>query len=220
MIKAIIFDFDDTLVKTFRRAYQRHMRAAKELKLRMPSRKKFYMNFGKPWNKVIKSLWPEVSLKRYKKTYYQMNYGDIKRFNGPKPIDGLKKLLLTIKNRGYRIFILSSRDIKSLKTNIDRLKINAHIELYHGMEHSRHHKPDPRVFIPFFRKTRLKNYEILYVGDLVTDYLAAKEAGISFIGVTTGVHKKRDFLKAGLNKFYILKSVNELPEFLKGWKNE
>jgi len=219
MIKAIIFDFDDTLVKTFRRAYQRHTRTAKKLNLRMPSRKKFYMNFGKPWNKVIKSLWPDVSLYRYKKAYYKLNYGDIKRFHGPPPFEGLKKTLSALKKRGYRLFILSSRDKKSLKTNIDRLKIKTYIELYHGMEHSRHHKPDPRVFIPFYRKTKLKNNEIVYVGDLITDYDAAKNAGIFFVAVITGVHKKSNFLKAGLNKFFILKSVNELPDLLKGWKN-
>jgi len=219
MIKAIIFDFDDTLVKTFGRAYQRHVRAAKELNLKMPSRKKFNKNFGKPWNKVIRSLWPEVSLYRYKKMYYKLNYDDIKRFHGPPPVEGLKKTLSRLRKMGYRLFILSSRDKKSLGTTIQRLKIQSHIELYHAMEHSRYHKPDPRVFNPFYRKTKLKNKEILYVGDLVTDYDAAKKAGIAFAAVTTGMNKKKDFMEAGLNKFFILKSVNELPGFLKGWKN-
>ena len=219
MLKAIIFDFDDTLVKTFGRAYQRHLRTAKKLNLRMPSRKKFYRNFGKPWNKVIESLWPDVSLYRYKKAYYKLNYSDIKRFHGPPPVEGLRKTLSIIKKRGYRIFILSNRDKKSLGRNIDRLKIDSHIELYHGMEHSKFHKPDPRVFNPFYKKTKLKNYEILYVGDLVTDYEAAKKAGIAFVGVTTGKDKRKAFLKAGLKKFFILNSISELPGLLKGWKN-
>lgn len=220
MIKAIIFDFDGTLVKMSDRAYYNHIATAVKLGLRLPNKKKFFKHFGKPWNKVIKSLWPEASIYRFKKVHFKLHYENVKKFHGPKPINGLRKTLSRLKRKGYRLFIISSRDKKSLARNIVRLKIDSYIDLYHAMEHSRHHKPDPRVFKPVYRKTKLKNHELLYVGDLPSDYDAAKRANILFIGVTSGLTKKKQFLKAGLKKFFILKSINELPAFLKGWKND
>ena len=47
----------------------------------------------------------------------------------------------------------------------------------------------------------------MYVGDHVNDYLAAKNAGLLFVGVTTGLHTKEDFIGAGLNAYFILDSV-------------
>jgi phosphoglycolate phosphatase-like HAD superfamily hydrolase len=52
------------------------------------------------------------------------------------------------------------------------------------------------------------------VGDLTVDYFAARGAGIRFVGVLSGFHDKRRFLKEGLSAEHLLSSVSKLPEWL------
>lgn len=58
------------------------------------------------------------------------------------------------------------------------------------------HKPDPAVFEPILKILEGKNIdktEVLYVGDSLRDYYAARDSGIKFIGVSRGTSAKREF---------------------------
>jgi phosphoglycolate phosphatase-like HAD superfamily hydrolase len=61
------------------------------------------------------------------------------------------------------------------------------------------HKPDPKVFEPILHALARDGIttDILYVGDALMDYYAARDAGLSFIGVTTGSTDERQFRDAG-----------------------
>ena len=70
------------------------------------------------------------------------------------------------------------------------------------------------MFSKALKKFNFKKNEILYVGDSIYDYLAAKRAGLKFVAVLTGFHKKNDFNKLGLKNKNILKSIKYLPKWL------
>lgn len=53
----------------------------------------------------------------------------------------------------------------------------------------------------------------LMVGDSPTDMLTAKRAGITPIGITTGIHLKEELLKAGTHK--TIEKMRELIPFIK-----
>ncbi len=50
---------------------------------------------------------------------------------------------------------------------------------------------------------------ILYVGDALNDFYAARGAGLDFVAVTTGLTDKDSFAQAGVNK--VVTSLAELP---------
>jgi HAD superfamily hydrolase (TIGR01549 family) len=76
------------------------------------------------------------------------------------------------------------------------------------------HKPDPRVFDPILTKLKaeaIEKEDVLYIGDGIRDYQAAKDAGISFLGITHGTTTKDEFAKCGTVAF---DSFIEIATFL------
>ena len=62
------------------------------------------------------------------------------------------------------------------------------------------HKPDPAVFnkaIAILAADNIQKNEILYIGDALMDYFAARDAGIDFLGVTTGLVDNKAFNATG-----------------------
>jgi phosphoglycolate phosphatase-like HAD superfamily hydrolase len=72
------------------------------------------------------------------------------------------------------------------------------------------HKPDPRVFEPTLKKLQTENVdrsEVLYVGDGLRDFLAARDAGLRFVGITHGTTSKAAFTEAGADAVDTLTEV-------------
>jgi len=87
-----------------------------------------------------------------------------------------------------------------------------------GSDENPHHKPDPRVFEkPFvlLAEKGIVTNGALYVGDDISDWLAARDAGLRFVGVLTGVKTKEQFLEAGCPKERIIESIAQLPAYLR-----
>jgi HAD superfamily hydrolase (TIGR01509 family) len=74
-------------------------------------------------------------------------------------------------------------------------------------------KPNPEQLILVMKKTRVKPEETLMVGDSIYDGLAAKRAGVDFVGVRTGYTSKKLLYHAGA--LIVLRSIKKLPKFLK-----
>src|SRR3989344_3912946 len=88
------------------------------------------------------------------------------------------------------------------------------IKIIYSCDDLKYSKPDPRVFSKALKKFNFKKNEILYVGDSIYDYIAAKRANLKFVAVLTGYHKRNEFQKLGLKSENILKSIKYLPKWL------
>lgn len=210
MIKAIIFDFDDTLIATIKGAYEKHMVVGRKLGMPKVSRRRFLECWGPPWQKLLPMLWDDVSYSDFKKTYINM----FEKHSKYTMIKGARQTLEKLAKKGYPLYILTSRDKTTLAKVMKYLNLNSHFIGIHAMEHGKFHKPDPRVFTGFLRKHKLKAKECLYIGDLTIDYQAASNAGLQHVSVTTGSHNKAKFLKEGIKSTTILRSVKDLPTWL------
>ena len=56
----------------------------------------------------------------------------------------------------------------------------------------------------------------VYVGDALSDFYAARDAGLHFIGVTTGLVDESSFRQSGAKR--IIASLAELPSIVLGKK--
>ena len=75
------------------------------------------------------------------------------------------------------------------------------------------HKPDPKVFEPILQKLQeagVTKGEIVYVGDGLRDFYAARDAGIRFIGITHGTTSKYSFEQEGAEVVDSLEDVSDL----------
>ena len=208
MLKAIIFDFDDTLVRYKDINVKCHQSAAKELKLKVPSKEELLSFSGKPWDKMIKSIWKGIDLKKFKKVYYKYA-NKLPRL----PIKGIPETLKYLKNKDYKLFILSSKSKDKIISILKQVKIPLDYFTYiFGCEDIKLHKPSGEAFDVFLNKFNYSKKDVVYVGDSITDLEAAKNANIPFIGVLTGQCNRPIFLNNNIKT--IINSVGELPRIL------
>jgi phosphoglycolate phosphatase-like HAD superfamily hydrolase len=72
--------------------------------------------------------------------------------------------------------------------------------LLQGTDDEPTHKPDPKVFekaLGILAAKKIGKDETVYVGDALMDYYAARDAGIGFIGVSTGLVSKEQLEHEG-----------------------
>ncbi|MBI2572335.1 HAD family hydrolase [Candidatus Woesearchaeota archaeon] len=200
-IKAIIFDFDDTLALSNEEIIRTIERTAQACDLPYPEQDAIVELFGRPLQVLIETLWPFADADEFIQTYTKLYQP-----HNVKLVEGAKKTLEELHRQGFELHILSSRRKNTLQAHIEQFGLLPFFKSVIGYEDVTHHKPDSRVFEIF-----LKNYkpnEVAYVGDSIYDAQAAKQAGFHFIGVCTGIVTREGFEleKADL----ILKSVADL----------
>ena len=210
MIKAILFDVDDTLIKTF----ETKKEALKDIG------RKFYgvelidkdirAHWGRPIRELLKSLYEDVDIEEAFERYVT------ERKNHPTTAyeDTLSTLRELVKD--YLLGIITTKSKRYLKDDFDIAGIPEDLFfIIQTEEESKVHKPDPEVFtyvLDHLEKKGIKKSEVLYVGDTFSDYYAARDAGLQFYGIAERTIKKSEFEKKGART---IKDIAELLILLK-----
>ncbi len=213
-IKAILFDFDDTLVMT------RHCKnaALKELSLvefhRELTDEKIELHWGKPYREFIAGLYDipldgvDVLLEKYRKASARY---PMKVYEGA--LETLEKL-----SRDYLLGMVTGTSRYAIEIYFPSLGFRDswffHVQT---ADESPYHKPDPRVFLPQLDILE-KRYNILpencvYVGDGLHDFAAARDAGMGFIGIHGNTTAEERFRKVGAVS---ISEISLLPSRLEG----
>ncbi len=197
---AIIFDMDDTLIKTYAVKLRQHKHFAQDAYGTTIDENKFLEHWGKPFDTFLASVYahiadvPEVVKAKY------LEYSHL----FPVELhDDTVPVLEELHGRGKKLGIVTAtahdvvmRDLTLAGFPFERL---------HKLQTSSDtavHKPDPKVFEPmlhFLAGEGVTN-NILYVGDALMDYQAAHGAGLDFVGVTTGAIGEQQFREAGAER--------------------
>jgi len=215
-IKAIIFDVDDTIINTSESAFINMNKAAEILKLKKISKEQFLEQWGHTTEKVVSSHWPGLDIKKFNQVYDQIAYNNIYPL-----FEGARETLEYLKGR-FILGVLTSRTSITLPKRFKQ--VNLSLDYFKFIQYSDEtdiHKPNPNVFEPIlkkFSKLKIKNEEILYIGDHLYDAKAALPNSLNFIGVLSGTTKKEDFINLGVNPKNIISSVKDLPKWLKSNK--
>lgn len=213
MLKAVVFDFDDTLVKSGNISYINHCRAAAKLGLPKPPFSTFLKFWGKPWHAMILALFPHTDVNDFIRAY-----GKIREGSRYPLIPGTLDTLNFLHEHHIELGILSNKPTDQLLERINHSALNPKIfSFIFGEQSTVYKKPDSRVFeeVLFqFKKHYIKRNEMLFVGDLTVDYFAARGAGIDFCAVLSGFHSGVKFRKEGLDVEHMIPSVKDLPSWL------
>ena len=206
--KAVIFDYDDTLVETRAIKWAHHRAVAKEFYHIDLSDEVLLKHWGKPLYVLIAELY------QYSDTLENMIKANLSIRDKflKKVYTGSVKAITELVDRGVKVGILSATTNEFLLDDLIRHGFPvSNFSIIQGSDKTMVHKPDPKVFIPLlkkFKKEGIKKEEIIYVGDSLDDLQAAHGAGIGFIAVTTGLYSKEDFKKNGAK--VIIKDIKEL----------
>lgn len=194
---AVLFDLDDTILKSGEIKWRHHKHVAKKFYGIDLTDEVLREHWGKPFNELIGYLYQNSD------TVENMIAANREsESNFPKEIQIDTKVLLgrLVAVRvvlGIVTAINSDYAINDLAIN--NLDVNQFL-FVQGADETPYHKPDPRVFDPALNKLEaagIARDRIVYVGDAISDFKAARGAKLDFIGVTTGFVSLDEFQTAG-----------------------
>jgi len=215
MIKAVIFDVDDTLISTGEKTVSKFIEVAKKIGLRVPAEKEVARLLGLPWITMVDTLWPGIDI-----DYYIESYEKHKGKKLPTScVSGAKEVVYKTK-QDFFIGIITSRNHPTLVEVMDECGIDlALFDYLECNDQNEFAKPDPRVFNNLKKSLGSKGIEqdeILYVGDAIYDYLSASGAGLHFIAFLNGAYTREEFVEEGLDEKYTIENLNDLSVTIKG----
>lgn len=218
MIRAVVYDFDNTLVATNEYVLQHLLETSEKLygaektKDLAPIRYvKLVQSKNLPFEDMFTTIFgkqkgPEV-LAAYRATAkdkpFWANKGGVELVNYCKQ-QGICQGILT-----NRTNMLPERLAQAGYPSLDFLLTPPSAE---------YRKPSPKAFdavLEELAKKGIGKEETLSIGDHTDDYLSAKAAGIRFIGVLTGETTKEEFISAGLDQELILSNLEEAIRLIK-----
>jgi phosphoglycolate phosphatase len=214
MIKAIIFDVDDTLINTVDSVFEKFKKIAEILNVKEITRDEFINAWGHTTENLVSELWPDLEYKKFKDAYDKFGYKE------PYPLfDGAIDALDYVKNKDILMGILTSRRKETLILRAKQAGLDLdYFKFIQTEDDTDIHKPNPKVFEPILEKFNdlgIKNNEILYVGDNLFDAKAALGNNLHFLAVLTGTTKKEEFLKEGVKEENVLNSIKEFKDWFK-----
>ncbi len=108
----------------------------------------------------------------------------------------------------YTLAIVSNASHKSLKRDIGRLL--PFFDVIVADEDMEKKKPNPEGLLTALEKLNAAPQQAVYVGDAISDYTAAKRAGMAFIGVKDGMAGEKWLREAGCDKVVGLEELEDL----------
>lgn len=218
----LIFDLDDTLIESFPAYVRMHQRIADELGWPIPSASEL-VHYGPTWQDTLARLWPNTALDPFLARYEQI--ADEHPFS---VIAGVPEALELLRERGHSLWIVTKRSRSRLVQRMDQAGLAR--GLFAGIfavEDQPIAKPHPRCFEPVWQALGVDatggalRERAIYVGDREDDHIAAREAGLGFVGVRTGPeHHTREPSRIDLSWLdalpdeHVLDSAAHLPTWL------
>lgn len=211
MIKVVILDFDDTLCLTEEACYFLENEIAKSMEFPQMSRETHQKNWGVPLKEAIVERIPGIDANEFMKRH---ELGIVEFVaNGRLDTVSAENLVVLheLKKYGKKLVILTSRSLPEIKHLLhENHPLSKMFDGFYHRDNLKYLKPDPRVFNQIFSDFHVEPQECVYVGDAVSDAVAAKGAGMHFIAVLeSGLRIKNDFVNNKVDLF-----VNKFTEIL------
>lgn len=180
MIKAVIFDFDGTLldsdkmiVATFEELY----------KIYKPTLKPEYdhlLTFSGP--PIKESLLKEFPNANQEEAFD--NFQKISKINYVKyvkPFPYVIEMLQFLRQSNIKIALVTSKGREATNFALELTKLDGLFDFVICADEVKHVKPDPEGVLLALKHLDIKNKgDVIYIGDSIYDYLTAKKAGIKF----------------------------------------
>ncbi len=209
--RAVLFDLDDTLLRTYPAKWAQHKEAARRFYGVSLDEDTLRRHWGKPTREVVHSYYGDVDATDKMVANYRSLEGLF-----PKQLhEASARVLDQLSLRGVFMGIVTNAVRDRSLADLERLGLNPDLfGFIQTFDDTQAYKPDPKVLEAAKLTLAAQGIEdnIVYVGDSLTDYCAAQAAGLDFIAVTTGPKTREDFEQEGTSN--IIGSLNELLQVL------
>ncbi len=212
-IRALLLDWDMTVVDSFGGAYRSHVLYAQA------------RGHEPITEHQLKSVWGSA-MEVMSEELYPGRGGDFMQFRDaamiqPELIPEADIALKVLAEDGIHLGIISSGIQTTVQGSMEHVGIDPSLfTCVYTSEETRHVKPDPRAFTGAL--DCMNGHGVrggsAYVGDAIHDLRGARRASVPFVGVLTGFHdpvaSRKIFRTHGLPTRQILPSIAELPDLV------
>ena len=193
--KAIFFDLDGTLTDSGEGIINCVTLALEHFGLPIPSREKMGVFVGPPLDKTFIAHGVPADRVEEAIQVFRSRYVPVGIFENY-PYPGIRELLEKLKEKGFRMFVATSKPEEMALRVLDRFDLSRYFEKICGatLDGSRIEKSDVITYL-LGRTQGVEN--TVMVGDTKYDVLGAAEHGIPTIGVTWGYGSQKEMVDAG-----------------------
>lgn len=122
------------------------------------------------------------------------------------------KILVYLKDKGYKLTIASNRPTKFSWILIRHLKLEKYFDYVLCADRLKHAKPNPEIINKIMQRFSLRPSQTIYVGDMAIDAEAGRRAKVKTIIVTTGSSPRRQIQKE--RPYLIISKFGDLLKIL------
>ncbi|WP_018464727.1 HAD family hydrolase [Segatella paludivivens] len=184
--KHLLFDIDGTLVDNESAVINTWQQTIQELVGRHFEKDELTFVLGIPGVTTMKKLGIENSEEAFARwsELFQEHRNEISLF------DGIEEMINELKNKQYKLGLITSRTRDELSNDDALCKIFHLFDIAICVTDTAHPKPSADPILAYFEKTGATPAETLYVGDAAYDSQCAVNANVDFALATWGNAKK------------------------------
>jgi phosphoglycolate phosphatase len=176
-ISAVLFDFDGTLVDNFRQVFISTVELLRQYGLRPPTENQFRAKVALPFSLTLDRLGLSAVPRRELGRRYIQNY--LSHIDSVRIFPDVRSSLMELANLKIEMGIVSQAPRPLLLEHLGRFGISNYFQLVLSGARIAESKPSPTLVLRAIRMLRpVKRTEVLYVGDMVEDVVAARRARI------------------------------------------
>ena len=214
MYNNYIFDLDGTLINSSKEVLQCFEKAFSKAGYIIDKSRLTSGIIGPPLKEIIKLIAPDLDDKniienviKHYRTIYDYEENDISEL-----YDGVYDLLIRSKQQGKKLFIATFKPYKPTMRIVQQFKLDMFNDIY-TIDRFGYNITKSEMIKNIMEKDELLKEETVMIGDAASDINAAKEAGITGIGVLWGYGENKSELIKNANN--TVKNIVELEKCLK-----
>lgn len=190
-IKGVIFDFDGTLADTFPLIFLAFRTALTKFTGRSYSEEEIARYFGPSEDGILQRIVPEHS-----QAAMEIYLGEYKRLHSQcvRLFPGILDLLDQLQDKRVKLGIITGKSEASLMLSLDALELKRYFHVLAAGSPERANK-DTNLH-KVIKQWGLQSAEVIYVGDVPSDIVFAREAGVVPVGVYWSETAKAEELQA------------------------
>ncbi|MFH1055097.1 MAG: HAD-IA family hydrolase [Candidatus Altiarchaeota archaeon] len=208
MVKAVLLDWDGTLWDVLGFMVETYTEIFDHFDLRPWTRQEYQEKFRHDWRDML----DDMGLSEHEE--YVIDYWDHKiSTERPLAYEWVSEFEDEL-SRDYLLGVVSSAPRRPLVRELERNDILKNMGVVVSGDDFEERKPSPVPFLYATRKLGVKPSECAYVGDMVEDIQACREADMAVAAVTWGLHS-RERLEAEKPDF-IADTPKQVLDFIRG----
>ena len=210
-MKALLFDFDGTLLNTNELIIQTFMHVLNDKFPGQYSPQDCINFIGPSLKETFEQIAPnevDEMIAKYRQWNHAYHDHYVKEF------DGVNETLEELKKQGHKLAIVSTKKRDTIERGLQFMKAEHYFDFWIGLEDVRKVKPDPEPVLLALERLKMPKEKALMIGDNYHDILAGKNAGIKTAGVAWSI-KGEEYLRQ-FQPDYMLHHISDLLTIVKG----